>query len=51
MRVKTGFISLVIEQKLKDGLDKAKQRDGNKLTWHLERAIRNYLKAKKIIKE
>ena len=48
---KTGFISLVIEQKLKDALDDAKKQNGQSITWHLERALRNYLKAKKILKE
>lgn len=44
-------MSCIVEQELKDGLYKAKQKDGNKLTWHIEKAFRNYLRAKRILKK
>jgi len=47
--MKTEPISLLIDKELKDGLDTAKQKDGRPLTWHLEKAIHNYLLSKKIL--
>lgn len=44
-------ISLKIEEKLRKGLTCLSDRDGHSLTYHLERALTNYLKSKQIIKE
>ena len=48
---RTGFISLTVEQKLKDILDRLAKREGTSRTYLLEKALINYFKAKKILKE
>lgn len=46
---KTGFISLVVEQELKDILDKLSKKEGRSRTYLLEQALKNYFKAKKVL--
>jgi hypothetical protein len=45
------FISGQIDKKYKDGLDSLKKRYGQTILWHIEKAIRNYLISKKVLKE
>lgn len=38
-----------LDRKLLDILKNLKKRDGRSITWHFEKAVSNYLKAKKVI--
>ncbi len=40
-----------IDTQLLNQLRKLRKNDRGSITWHMERALSNYLKAKKIIKE
>jgi predicted transcriptional regulator len=42
------MLALEIDSELKSLLDECKKRDGHSRTWHLQRALKNYFKSKKI---
>jgi predicted transcriptional regulator len=44
--MKRTMFSLKIDQVLRDRLQELKEKDGRSLTYHIERAISNYLKIK-----
>ena len=46
---RTGFISLVIEQELKNILDKLAEKKHTTRTYILEKALMNYFKATKVL--
>jgi len=43
------MLSLEIDEQLKAMLDECKKIDGHSRTWHLERALKNYFSAKKLL--
>jgi len=47
---KTEFISLTVSEEIKNGLQRLKEKDGSTLSYHITKAITNYLKSKKILK-
>ena len=42
--------SFKLDSDLLDKVKELKQQDNRTIVWHIERAIQNYLKAKKILK-
>lgn len=50
MKQKTGFISLIVDQDVKDTLDKLARKENRTKTYILEQALRNYFKSKRITK-